>query len=185
MTQLITPEYQAQQQAMHAMKRGYGGVTAASDIVANLVLDTVNEHKPKAVLDYGAGKGHMGELLFINGYRGDYWPYDPAIPYWAKRPEPAPLVLCLDVLEHIEPDLLDNVLDDLRRVTVDLGIFSVCHREARKTLPDGRNAHLIVQPQEWWTQKLAMRWQIDNEIETVGQNDKQRLGTIYAVRRKP
>ena len=183
--QVISPEYLAQQQAMHAMPRGYGGVTAESEIVANLVLNAVEEHKPKAVLDYGAGKGHMGELLFINGYRGDYRPYDPAIPFWARRPDPAPLVLCLDVLEHIEPDLLDNVLADLQRVTVDRGIFSVCHREAKKALPDGRNAHLIVQPQAWWTQRLATRWPIDDEIETGGAGDKQRLGTIYVVRRLP
>jgi len=64
------------------------------------------------------------------------------------------------VLEHIEPDLLDNVLDDLKRVTAGKGIFTVHTGEAVKTLPDGRNAHLIQQPPEWWLPGLIERFDL-------------------------
>lgn len=66
---------------------------------------------------------------------------------------------CIDVLEHIEPDCLDAVLDDMRRCTLN-GIFLTIHCfPAGKTLPDGRNAHLIQQPTHWWLPKLCERWE--------------------------
>jgi hypothetical protein len=71
--------------------------------------------------------------------------YEPAVVEWADMPEPYEMVACLDVLEHIEPALLDNVLDDLQRVTKSIGLFTVSTVEAMKVLPDGRNAHLIVE----------------------------------------
>ena len=51
--------------------------------------------------------------------------YDPAIPEWAAPPVPCRFVACIDVLEHIEPHLLENVLDDLKRVTEGVGVFTV------------------------------------------------------------
>jgi hypothetical protein len=59
------------------------------------------------------------------------------------------MVACIDVLEHIEPKLLENVLDDLQRVTREIGFFTVSTVLAEKTLADGRNAHLIVEGPEF------------------------------------
>jgi hypothetical protein len=70
------------------------------------------------------------------------------------------MVACIDVLEHIEPHLLDNVLDDLRRVTRDLLFVTVDCGPAVKVLPDGRNAHLIQQPPSWWLPKLMSRFDL-------------------------
>ena len=56
--------------------------------------------------------------------------YDPAIPEWSAPPAPRRFVACIDVLEHIEPDLLDNVLDDLKRVVLGW-VFSPCTRARR------------------------------------------------------
>ena len=67
--------------------------------------------------------------------------YEPSRPDWAATPQAAERVACIDVLEHIEPDLLDNVLDDLQRVTKRWGIFTVHTGLAKRILPDGRNAH--------------------------------------------
>jgi hypothetical protein len=64
------------------------------------------------------------------------------------------------VLEHIEPELLDTVLDDLQRVTMGLGIFTVHTGPAVKVLPDGRNAHLIQQPAQWWLPKFLARFEL-------------------------
>jgi hypothetical protein len=66
----------------------------------------------------------------------------------------------LDVLEHIEPECLDDVLDDMKRCTLKGVFLSVSLVTAGKTLPDGRNAHLIVEPIEWWLPKLMARWDL-------------------------
>lgn len=180
---LITPEYREQQMRMHEMARGYGGVNART--YGGVIMQLVDEHNPQTVLDYGAGKGHIGEFLFKHGFKGDYRPYDPAIPYWSSEPQPAELVCCIDVLEHIEPELLDAVLDDLRRVTVCRGVFTIHHRKAQKTLPDGRNAHLTVQPPEWWAKRLAERFRIVDSVETIGKFDRELLSTLYVVEPMP
>ena len=49
------------------------------------------------------------------------------------------LVVVLRRLEHIEPDLLDNVLDELSAITRKLVFLTVHTRPAKKMLSDGRN----------------------------------------------
>ena len=67
---------------------------------------------------------------------------------------------CIDVLEHIEPDLLDNVLDDLMMLTDGYAFITVHTGPAVKTLSDGRNAHLIQKPARWWLPKLMNRFDL-------------------------
>jgi 2-polyprenyl-3-methyl-5-hydroxy-6-metoxy-1,4-benzoquinol methylase len=90
----------------------------------------------------------------------EYIPYEPADPSCCEPPEPCEFVACVDVLEHIEPNLLDNVLDDLKRVIVKAGVLTVSTVAAKRLLPDGRNAHLIVAPMEWWLPKIFARWNV-------------------------
>ena len=177
---LYTPEYQELQQEMHRTSPGYGGVHSRT--YAGPIITMIEKYKPDTVLDYGAGRGHFGEMLFKHGYKGRYVPYDPGIPYWSKKPDPAPFVLCIDVLEHIEPDCLEDVLDDLRRVTVGHGVFSVHILPAKKTLPDGRNAHLTQQPVEWWKAKLERRFKIVCDTPTYAKRDLTLLiGGVFEV----
>ena len=67
---------------------------------------------------------------------------------------------CIDVLEHIEPELLDNVLDDLQRVVLHVGVFTVHTGAALKVLADGRNAHLIQRSPAWWLPKFMERFEL-------------------------
>lgn len=67
---------------------------------------------------------------------------------------------CGDVLEHIEPDCIDDVLDDIKRVTQKVAIFVVSTQESKKTLPDGRNAHLLIKPVSWWMERLERRFYV-------------------------
>ena len=84
--------------------------------------------------------------------------YDPGVPEYADLPKPSQMVVCIDVLEHIEPELLDNVLDHLEELTEEV-LFATIHTEpAGKVLPDGRNAHLIQKPPEWWLPKIMERF---------------------------
>jgi 2-polyprenyl-3-methyl-5-hydroxy-6-metoxy-1,4-benzoquinol methylase len=86
--------------------------------------------------------------------------YDPAIAGKEASPAPADLVVCTDVLEHVEPELLDHVLDHLQGLARRLLFLVVATRSAKKTLEDGRNAHLIVEPDAWWRDTLERRLSI-------------------------
>jgi hypothetical protein len=125
------------------------------------VAELLKQIGSAVLLDYGAGKGRLGETLkTLMPTPPQICHYDPARPEWAATPQPAPFVTCIDVLEHIEPELLDNVLDDLRRVTASAGFFTVHTGPAVKVLTDGRNAHLIQQPPAWWLPKFLSRFDL-------------------------
>ena len=77
------------------------------------------------------------------------------------------------MLENIEPDCLDDVLDDLQRVTRKNLFVEVSTQKAIHKLPDGRNAHLIVEPCRWWINQLWDRF----ELITITAN----LGGFHAL----
>ena len=176
---IISDDYRAQQSQLHSMPRGYGG--SNTNVAGPAVLEVAQRMSAKSVLDYGAGKGHLGEYLFTHGFVGDYRPYDPAIPIWAEAPQPSELVACCDVLEHIEPECLKAVLQDLQRVTLRAGVFMINLREAKKTLPDGRNAHLIVKPAEWWRERIAAHFVIRDQGEVFAKKDGKLLASLFHV----
>lgn len=154
---LISDDYRRQQEQLHT-NPDYG---VASIGFAPIVAQLAEAFRVRSLLDYGAGKGRLGLTLKQYLQRPlAISHYDPAMPEWAARPEPCEFVACIDVLEHIEPPLLDNVLDDLKRVTARLGVFTVHTLPAVKVLPDGRNAHLIQQPPSWWLPKFFERFEL-------------------------
>ena len=65
--------------------------------------------------------------------------YDPGVPEYADKPSPAEFVFCCDVLEHIEPEYLDDVLDHLEELTEKILFATVHTGPAGKILSDGRN----------------------------------------------
>lgn len=80
--------------------------------------------------------------------------YDPCIPGLDDPPEPADMLVCTDVLEHIEPEYLDDVMRDIRRLMLKAGFLAVDTVEAQKFLADGRNAHLTIEDGQWWLRRL-------------------------------
>ena len=72
-------------------------------------------------------------------------PHYLAFPEYGEQKK-ADLVCCIDVLEHIEPELIDNVIFDLSTIVIKFGFFSIHQGPAGKILLDGRNAHLIQKP---------------------------------------
>ena len=156
MTDLITDDYKELLAWEHANTPGKWGQTAK--MYVNTIVAEAEDHTNW--LDYGAGHGGLG--IAIKEKFGDTYTineYEPSRPDSAL-PDPCEYVVCIDVLEHIEPDLIDNVLDDLQRVTVDKGYFTISCRLAAKILKDGRNAHLIVEQPEWWLPKLKARFRL-------------------------
>lgn len=148
MTQVITEDYRKLNEALHATSDRYGmsGQTYRS------YVRPLADWGRKPILDYGCGKGTLKESL---GPAYVVFEYDPAIPEKSATPEPCETVACTDVLEHIEPDLLGNVLDDLRRVTLGKAFLAIALAESSATLEDGRNAHLSLHSVEEWRELLA------------------------------
>ena len=152
----ISDEYRKQQQELHK-NPNYG---VASRMFAPLVLKIADQIKARSISDYGAGKRNLAKKLRELGRKDfKYFPYDPAFPKYGP-PKKADLVCCIDVLEHIEPEFLDAVLDDLQEITVGVGLFTIHTGAAIKTLSDGRNAHLIQEPASWWLPRLCERFEI-------------------------
>jgi hypothetical protein len=154
-SRLISDDYLHQQVELHK-NPDYG---VASVHFAPIVSKVCNQYGVEELLDYGAGKGRLAQNLDVD-HPMSVQHYDPAIPGWDDAAEPCEMVACIDVLEHIEPSLLDNVLDDMQRVLQRIGLFTISTVFAEKTLPDGRNAHLIVRPLEWWLPKIMERWEL-------------------------
>lgn len=112
------------------------------------------------VLDYGAGSSSFKKALSLKNVT--VYEYDPGVPEIDKIPEPRDYTICIDVLEHIEPELIDSVLEDLARVTKKKGYFTIAMYPARRILKDGRNAHLILEDTSWWINKLCKYFDITN-----------------------
>ena len=74
--------------------------------------------------------------------------------------EPADIETCTDVFEHLEVAYLDNVLDDLTRLTKMALFDTVALRPAKKHLPDGRNTHLIIKPAAWWMHRIHAEFEV-------------------------
>jgi hypothetical protein len=160
---IISDRYREFQQALH-QNPNYG---VASIGFAPIVQTFIARLGAKSISDYGAGKQNLRKTLEAAGVQIDYRPYDPAFPEYGA-PQSADLVCCIDVLEHIEPEFLDNVLDDLARLTVRFGVFSIHTGPAMKHLADGRNAHLIQQPSSWWLLRLCQRFEVEHLQRTDG-----------------
>lgn len=149
---LITEEYRKLNAQLHETNPHYG-VSGAK--WADHIKALSNKLKTRDILDYGCGKRTLQAALGCAIQN-----YDPCIQEYSATPKPALIVVCGDVLEHIEPDNLDEVLDDLKRVVRHVGFFVINTVPAKKFLADGRNAHLIQEKWEWWKPKIESRFQV-------------------------
>lgn len=158
---LISEDYRKLNAQMHAEKPYYG---ASHMDWSKAVKAFVNQQpEVKTILDYGCGKGVLKQRLIALGMdERNIAEYDPAIEGKDSRTE-AHLVTCFDVLEHIEPDCLDDVLQDIANHTLRYAILSPSTVPAMKHLSDGRNAHLIVQDAAWWKKEIEQYFEIASQ----------------------
>lgn len=144
---VISKGYRKQNEELHEAK-GYG---SSGHLWLGHILEIADATGARSVLDYGAGKATLGP--YIERYGLSYTPYDPAT-HPAMPTGLFDLVVCLDVLEHIEPDMLDTVLRHMYSLTGGVLFAVVSTRPSSKTLSDGRNAHLITEEWPFWRQHL-------------------------------
>ena len=151
----ISPEYIEINRKLHRDPMyGIGG-KKYKDVVVKL-SEALKTH---SIMDYGCGKGSLGQKLPF-----PIWEYDPALPGKDSVPRSAELVLCLNVLQCVEPEFLDNVLGDLVRCTRKCAFVVINTKPSDKLLNDGRNLHLIQQDKDWWSKKLNESFEIGKII---------------------
>jgi 2-polyprenyl-3-methyl-5-hydroxy-6-metoxy-1,4-benzoquinol methylase len=155
---MISEDYKTEQQNLHKNNPNYGVMSVH---YAPMVTKLINQLGITELLDYGAGKGRLAGAIKPD-HEVKVRLYDPGIAELDKTPDSSQFVTCIDVLEHIEPEYLDAVLDDLQRVTEFFGFFTIHTGPAVKTLSDGRNAHLTQEPSAWWLPKIQQRFDLLN-----------------------
>jgi 2-polyprenyl-3-methyl-5-hydroxy-6-metoxy-1,4-benzoquinol methylase len=147
--QLITDHYKRLNTELHAQRPGYG---ARGKNRKTKVLSLAERFNCAGVLDYGCGKGTLetalkGILTVVS--------YDPCVEAFCKDPEPQDLLVCTDVLEHIEEELLENVLTHIASKTKKVAWLRInTTPDTTKTLPDGTNPHRCLHAHKWWKEKL-------------------------------
>lgn len=138
---------------LHAAPRGFG---ASGYRWVDRINILIKDYDIKTWLDYGCGR----ETLYHSyTHLVSYTPvlyegFDPAIKERSTEPTPAELVTATDVLEHIEPEYLDAVLNHLVQLTKHVLFLNIAMHPANKILPNGKNAHLLQKPADWWLTKL-------------------------------
>jgi hypothetical protein len=164
---LASPRYREILQEMRLHQKGWGGDGAKHAAAVKKIVMFLN---PDAVLDYGCGNGRLRQAL-----KGEIeqrvLEYDPGIRGKEGLPKPCDLVVCTDVLEHVEPERISAVLDHLYRVAAKNAYLVIATRPANARLPDGRNAHLLVKPAKWWLGQLAaVGWHVLHDEEREGRD---------------
>lgn len=144
---LISPAYANLNKKLHQDNEAYGtsGIQYAQDVM-NLCF----QYSTQDVLDYGCGKSTLANNLPFTIQQ-----YDPCVERFSAKPWPADILVCTDVLEHIEPDCINDVIAHIGALTKKVAFLLVANGPALKTLEDGRNAHLIQENPRWWLEKLS------------------------------
>jgi hypothetical protein len=166
---LASWDYRRQLEELRATVKGKWGADGAKHAAA--AADYYRKLGATTLLDYGCGEGRLRAELEKADPPIRVQEYDPGIKGKGGMPKPCDLVVCSDVLEHVEPAKLPAVLDHIYRIAGMGAYFVIATRKANATLPDGRNAHLIVEPAAWWIDKIrAQGWTIDNLADREGRD---------------
>lgn len=151
---MISDQYLDQIKQVHATRTwGASGYSHAPE-----VLKYYRQLQARTLLDFGCGQATLKTTLVkidpsLEKFISEY---DPAIEGKDEPPRPADLVVANDVLEHIEPIYLDETLRLLRSLSIKGAYFTIALTPSKVSLPDGRNAHLIIEDMKWWLARL--RW---------------------------
>jgi 2-polyprenyl-3-methyl-5-hydroxy-6-metoxy-1,4-benzoquinol methylase len=159
--ELISEEYKRLNQRLHDDNVMYG---VNGNRHTKTVLQLQEATKSKSIGDYGCGKGSLARELAKHDIA--IFEHDPCVKGKEEPLPPVDLLVCTDVLEHIEPDKLQFVLDDMRRCCKKVGYLVISTRKAVKVLADGRNAHLIVKDKHWWRAQLKQFFTVGKIFES-------------------
>lgn len=145
---MISEDYKKQLEKVHENKKwGNSGKSWIFEIEP--FADKVGA---KSIIDFGCGTGSLKKAL---EHKYDFVEYDPGIEGKETLPDsPADMLVATDVLEHVEPEFLDDTLKQIDSLYTRGAFLVIACNPAKETLPDGRNAHLIQEPPKWWASKF-------------------------------
>ena len=78
------------------------------------------------------------------------------IEYSTVKKQTYDLVFSNDVLEHIEPEYVTNVLQHINALADKFIWLRIDTNPARKVLQDGRNAHISLNSSDWWKREIEI-----------------------------
>ena len=147
---MYSKKYIAQLKSLHHDKsrpQGFGGKVKK----LGKFYTFMDKWQPSTLLDYGCGKGQILAHLIDRYPNTKCTGYDPAVSEFGTLPDrKIECVFSNDVLEHIEPEHIVSVLLNIDDIASHYIWLRIDTKPARKTLPDGRNAHLIQETDNWW-----------------------------------
>lgn len=115
------------------------------------VLGLIARVNARTMLDFGCGRSTLSKTLKSFEPTMQFTDYDPGRPKKAVLPSQLfDVVTCTDVLEHVEPEFVDEVVKQIAARTKKAAYFVIDTIPAVTKLPDGRNAHLTVREAVWW-----------------------------------
>ena len=132
-----------------------------------IVLEWINKNRFKEILDAGCGRGHYLKLLSKNGIKvtglepskyiagtlKDYEVINDDILGQAAKGRHWEALICMDVLEHIEPSEIEDTLKALSTLS-DHALVGIANHSDRW---HGVQLHLIQKDSVWW-ESLLMRY---------------------------
>ncbi len=168
MNKLINDQYKNQLAELHNQ-----GIFNNGKDAYKIVKRFLERFHPQTILDFGCGHGALIEVI------SDKFPlvkidgYDPGNPRFQTLPNKQyDAVISTDAFEHIEPNYLEATLKQLGERIGNYGFFRIACYPAVKCLPDGRNAHLIIESPDWWREKILSTMDVTVFRERVTPVDK-------------
>lgn len=157
---LISKDYRNTLIEMHKQDPNLWGARQSN--WACIVTHFIRIYKIKSVLDFGCGKGMLKKeinsiikCLYPKILNTFFWNnYDPGIEKYNKLPQQNfDMITCTDVLEHIEPEFLDETINYIYQHIKKIGFFVINFRPERM--------HLIVESSAWWIGKISQwNWNV-------------------------
>jgi hypothetical protein len=144
---MISDYYKNQIRGLHESKSTWGNGPRGHIL---RICKWVYENKVRDLLDYGCGKGkNMPFILPVKITN-----YDPGVAEWESDPKVCEHLMCLDVLEHIEPMYIGDVLEHISSKFTKSAMLTIALTPSKDILPDGKNAHILLRPSSWWVDTL-------------------------------
>jgi cyclopropane fatty-acyl-phospholipid synthase-like methyltransferase len=168
---MISEEYQKQLVDLHKSP-----VFGNKKEIPSKVIDLINEHNIKSILDFGCGKGLLVDSLKKEFPEITVYGYDPSDPDRNTLPKKVDMILSFDVLEHIEPQFINETLISLKTICDKVMHHVIACHPAKRVLNDGRNAHLIIENPNWWKIKISEQigWSmLDENVISYTSNPKK------------
>ncbi len=127
----------------------------------------IQHTQARTLLDYGSGKGLQYQPMTLE-LEGTRWPgvqtywgveqiycYDPGYPPLSVLPRwTFDGVICTDVLEHCPEEDIPWILEEIFSFARRFVYANIASFPAKKTLPNGENAHCTIRPAEWWLEQV-------------------------------